>query len=93
VYIYASSLDRVVLTLNQGVTRLRQKFGDAEARRRLSADAEAVRDGLGARAGRNAPPVNFGTAGGLQRAYEAGNICAVEYSLDGRRTRRGSWPT
>jgi hypothetical protein len=47
VYIYASSLDRVVLTLNQGVTRLRQKFGDAEARRRLSADAEAVRDGLG----------------------------------------------
>jgi MrcB-like, N-terminal domain len=83
VYIYASSLDRVVLTLNQGVTRLRQKFGDAEARRRLSADAGAVRDGLGHALAGTLPEVNFGTAGGLQRAYEAGNICAVEYSLGG----------
>jgi MrcB-like, N-terminal domain len=82
VYIYATSLDRVVLTLNQGVTRLRQKFGDAEARLRLSADAAAVRDGLGDAVVGTLAAVNFGSAGGLQKAYEAGNICAIEYSLD-----------
>jgi hypothetical protein len=93
VYIYAPSLDRVVLTLNQGVTRLRQKFGDAEARRRLSADAEAVRDGLGHALAGTLPAVNFGTAGGLHRPTRLATSARSSTAWTGWRTRRGSWPT
>lgn len=82
VYIFAEQLDRVVLTLNQGVTKLRQRFPDAEARRRLRADADAVRAGLGDSAAGTADSVSFGTSRALQRAYEAGTIAAIEYRRD-----------
>ena len=79
VYIYSAELDRVVLTLNQGVGRLRQNFGDSEARKRLAADAAAVRKALGPLVDGTTADVSFGVAGSLQRAYEAGNIAAIEY--------------
>ena len=82
VYIYAASLDRVVLTLNQGVGRLRKKYGDVEARRLLASDASAVRAALGTTSTTGTlPNVTFGITAPLQRAYEAGNIAAIQYDL------------
>nr|WP_275693384.1 DUF3578 domain-containing protein [Nocardioides sp. TF02-7] len=82
VYIYAAPLDRVVLTLNQGVGRLRKKYGDVEARSRLASDAAAVRAALGTTATAGTlPNVTFGVNAPLQRAYEAGNIAAIQYDL------------
>ena len=84
VYIYSADLSRVILTLNQGVTKLRHELGQKEAIKRLRADVAAVRSGL-------APDgltgtladVSFGVDRQLQRAYEAGNICGIDYDLAG----------
>lgn len=81
VYIYAASLDRLVLTLNQGVGRLREMYGDAGARHRLASDATAVRQALAGLTTGTLAEVGFGTTAPLQRAYESGNIAAIEYEL------------
>jgi len=82
VYIYSADLSRVVLTLNQGVTKLRQELGQREAIKRLRADVAAVRAGI-APAGLTGTvaDVAFGVNRPLQRAYEAGNICGIDYDL------------
>src|SRR5262245_46453874 len=48
VYIFSEDLETVTLTVNQGMEDLRTAHGDAEARRRLKADAAAVRSRLNA---------------------------------------------
>jgi len=72
------------LTLNQGVGRLRKRYGDVEARRRLAADSSAVRAALGASSTAGTlHNITFGVTAPLQRAYEAGNIAAIQYDLSG----------
>jgi hypothetical protein len=80
VYIFSEDLQSVVLTLNQGITRLVEELGWKRARERLAADAKNIREAL--------PPtaiaglkdsISLGSRGSRQRAYEAGNIAARPY--------------
>jgi hypothetical protein len=83
VYIFSEDLQGVVLTLNQGITRLVDSFGWRQARVRLAADAARIREAMpsGAIAGLDRK-INLGSRGSRQRAYEAGNIAATRYDLD-----------
>jgi hypothetical protein len=83
VYIFSEDLQRVVLTLNQGITRLVEALGWKRARERLAADAKNIREAM--------PPsgvagldyaIRLGSRGARQRAYEAGNIAGKSYDLN-----------
>ena len=84
VYLFAEDLETVYLTLNQGITRLSKQLGNPEARRKLRADAAAIRRGLppAAMSGLR-PEIELHSTGFRQRAYEAGNVAAVHYSTGG----------
>jgi len=78
VYIYSADRQRVVLTLNQGVTELLSRYPSGDARSRLAMDAAAIRERLDAVATKGLlGEVSFSSSGQLQRAYEAGNILAI----------------
>ena len=80
VYIFAADLRSVALTLNQGVTWLRQRFAEREARERLAANARAIREGLAPiRTTEYRAQIDLGVRRPLQLAYEAGNIAARVY--------------
>jgi hypothetical protein len=82
-YILSEDLQSVVLTLNQGITRLAEELGWPRARERLAADAATIREALppNAVAGLDRR-MRLGPGGARQRAYEAGNIVATRYDLN-----------
>ncbi|MFJ8724116.1 MrcB family domain-containing protein [Streptomyces sp. NPDC093269] len=83
VYLFAEDMQTVSLSLNQGVTELREAFGAREAEKLLRSEAAAIRsafphditDGL-------EDVIDLGGRAGLPRAYEAGNILACVYEID-----------
>ncbi|MEV5435835.1 DUF3578 domain-containing protein [Streptomyces sp. NPDC052682] len=83
VYLFAEDMRTVSLSLNQGVTELRETFGAREAEVRLRGEAAAIR---GAFSGDIVEELNdvvdLGGRAGLPRAYEAGNILACVYETD-----------
>jgi hypothetical protein len=80
VYIFSENRERLALTLNQGMEYLRTEHGDKDARDLLRTDAEAIQSGLpeGSLA-RWSDPIDLGSAGARQKAYEAGNIACRMY--------------
>ncbi|MET3986497.1 DUF3578 domain-containing protein [Streptomyces sp. PvR034] len=83
VYLFAEDMKTVSLSLNQGVTELRDTFGAGEAQKKLRGEAAAIRGALPAEqvAGLS-DVINLGGRAGLPRAYEAGNILAHVYELE-----------
>ena len=80
VYIFSAGLAQVTLILIQGIARLYDAIGVAEARKRLGADSEELRKGLGAQPIRGLDAtVDLGSAGRLQRGYAAGTVVARRY--------------
>jgi 5-methylcytosine-specific restriction enzyme MrcB-like protein len=82
-HIFAEDLVSVSLTIQQGITELTDQLGEPEARKRLAADATAIRSQL--------PPetlmgldvsLDLGSKGARQRGYEAGNVVALRYEVD-----------
>ncbi|MFE2888521.1 MrcB family domain-containing protein [Streptomyces sp. NPDC059272] len=83
VYLFAEDMKTVSLSLNQGVTELRDTFGAREAETRLRSEAAALRGSLPSDTAESLNDVmNLGGRAGLPRAYEAGNILAVLYEVD-----------
>ncbi|AXI88193.1 hypothetical protein SAM9427_22075 [Streptomyces sp. ETH9427] len=83
VYLFSEDLKTVSLSLNQGVTELRETFGAREADKRLRGEAAAIRDALPSNmAGGLNDVIDLGGRPGLPRAYEAGNILAHVYGID-----------
>lgn len=81
VYLFASDLATVFLSLNQGITALTEQMGQAAARERLAADAAVIRNHLPADdINGMATQIDLKSKGGRQRSYEAGNIAAFAYS-------------
>ena len=72
VYLFAANGERVFLSLNQGV----YKTKGLEALKKRALD---VREGLGQQPGLD-EDIHLGHQSGLPRAYEAGNVYALEYS-------------
>jgi hypothetical protein len=80
VYLFAGDLSTVTLSLQQGITRLTKELGQRVARERLVQDAAVIRNGLsGPELDGTSATMQLGTGGFRQRAYEAGNIAAIEY--------------
>lgn len=80
VYIYSGDRKRVYLTLNQGVTKLKNELGKPAAIAKLRGDVRAIRAGMDPAATADTlTDISFGVKGDLQQLYEAGNIWALEY--------------
>ncbi|MGG7573548.1 MrcB family domain-containing protein [Streptomyces sirii] len=87
VYLFAEDMKTVSLSLNQGVTELRDTFGTREAEKRLRSEATAIRGAFADHMTSDLEDViDLGGRVGLPRAYEAGNILARVYEI-------GSLPT
>jgi hypothetical protein len=82
VYLFSEDLETVALSLNQGIEELTRQIGVAGARRRLAADARAIRKRLDESLIDLDPEMYLGSVGYRQRAYEAGNIVARTYWVD-----------
>jgi hypothetical protein len=82
VYLLSEDRKTFALSLNQGVTEITKALGAREARQKLAAQAEAIREALPseARAGLDAA-IDLGGQAGLPRSYEAGNILAITYEI------------
>lgn len=82
VYLFAENMETVALSLNQGVTELRDTFGGPRAESLLVTEAKAIRDGLepASRTGLDAA-IDLGGRAGLPRSYEAGNLLARTYKM------------
>jgi hypothetical protein len=82
VYLLAEDRKTFVLSLNQGVTEITKALGAREARERLAAQAEAIREALPveARTGLDTT-IDLGGRSGLPRSYEAGNLLAIPYEI------------
>lgn len=83
VYLFAEDMQTVSLSLNQGVTELRETFGAREAEKQLRSEAAAIRGAFSDGMARGLEGViNLGGRAGLPRAYEAGNILACVYNTE-----------
>lgn len=82
VYLFTEDLEQVVLTLNQGMEYLRRELGDADARTKLAADADAIRTALIGDDNLDhkwLTPMDLRSSGNRQKAYTAGNIASITY--------------
>lgn len=83
VYLFAEDMQTVSLSLNQGVTELRETFGAREAEKLLRSEAAAIRGAFPDVMSEGLEDViNLGGRAGLPRAYEAGNILARIYEIN-----------
>ncbi|WP_410814341.1 MrcB family domain-containing protein [Micromonospora sp. 067-2] len=82
VYLFAVQFGTVVLSLNQGVTDLVQRFKTARGRELLARQATAIRDTLpgGATAGLS-PTIDLPSTAARPVHYRHGNIVAKTYSI------------
>jgi hypothetical protein len=82
VYLFASSLEHVTLSLLQGITKLSSELGAKRARQQLASDASTIRQGIPPQKAIGwSPTMDLGTKGIRQRAYVASNVLARQYSL------------
>lgn len=85
VYLVAENCSGIYLSLNQGVTTVRQQFG-ASTGKALVTHARDYAVLLGALVkGLKCGPIDLGAKGRLGRDYELGSICSIYYP-------RESWP-
>ncbi|MFF1453070.1 MrcB family domain-containing protein [Streptomyces sp. NPDC058274] len=83
VYLFSEDMKTVSLSLNQGVTELRETFGAREAEKRLRGEAAAIRDAFPDNMASGLDDViDLGGRSGLPRAYEAGNILGRAYAIE-----------
>lgn len=83
VYLFAEDMTTVSLSLNQGVTELRDTFGARDAESRLRSEAAAIRGAFPDQVtGGLEEVIDLGGRAGLPRAYEAGNILARVYEVN-----------
>ncbi|MFD4660291.1 MrcB family domain-containing protein [Kitasatospora sp. NPDC058444] len=83
VYLFAENMETVSLSLNHGVTELREKYGSAEANRKLEAEAGAIRGALSAEDCQDLDAsIDLGGRPGLPQSYECGNVFARTYRVD-----------
>lgn len=83
VYLFAEDMKTVSLSLNQGVTELRNAFGTQKAQQLLRSEATAIRNALPSyTAVELAAAIDLGSRPGLPRSYEAGNILAQVYEIE-----------
>ncbi|MDG5762085.1 DUF3578 domain-containing protein [Natronococcus sp. A-GB1] len=81
VYLFEPQEDRVTLTLNQGVTALKNDVGIKEARQQLTSTAEKVRKEIDSE-GFAAGPLQFPYASQRNKLYGPGTILYQQYSLE-----------
>ena len=81
VYLFEPQEQRVHLTLNQGVKRLKEEFGMGDARRRLREHAQTVRQQLSPD-GFTAGELEFTHASNRNKLYGPGTIFYKTYTLD-----------
>lgn len=80
VYLFEPQEDRVTLTLNQGVTALKNDHGSVEARRRLEETAQEIRQ-AGPPDGFSTDPLEFPHASNRNTLYGPGTIFYKRYTL------------
>jgi hypothetical protein len=82
VYLYAADMERVYLTLNQGVTIISNDLGLNEARKQLRARAGAIRESLPSRdIGQLERSIFLKTKASTPVSYVYGNIVAKGYNI------------
>lgn len=82
VYLLAEDRKTFALSLNQGVTEITNAMGAREARKRLAAEAAAIRDALPVDSKAELiTTIDLGGRSGLPRSYEAGNLLAITYEV------------
>ncbi|ELY61545.1 MrcB family domain-containing protein [Natronococcus jeotgali] len=81
VYLFEPQEDRVTLTLNQGVTALKNDVGIKEARQQLKTTAKNVRDEINLERFA-AGPLQFPYASQRNKLYGPGTILYQQYSLE-----------
>lgn len=85
VFLIATSLDRVFLTLNQGTTKLVQELGQREAQKRMldvAAKTRALLPDLAAAGFVLGNEIDLGGGGWLARNYEIGTIAHVDFDAN-----------
>ncbi|WP_207653885.1 MrcB family domain-containing protein [Clostridium sp. BSD9I1] len=78
VYLFSEEMDKLYLTLNQGVTEYENKFKKL-ANKKLQENAESIRKKLSLNEYEFKKPISLGE-GGLGKSYEAGAIATIEYN-------------
>lgn len=82
VYLFSADLTRVVLSVNQGCTKLSAEIGDAKARAQLVREAVAIRAELPRDVLTDTlATISLGSRASMPRLYEAANVAGFEYSL------------
>jgi hypothetical protein len=83
VYLFATDLTTVALTVNQGVTFWRNQLGGRQAISRLGEEAAAIRAHMPeAETFGLASVIDLKRGGFLQTAYEAATVLGITYNLD-----------
>jgi hypothetical protein len=85
VYLFTADLGAVYLTLIQGVTFVLERIHPpADARARLAADGQRIREQLGAdRLAGLLTAIDLRAGGRLPAGYESGAVAAIEYAVAG----------
>jgi hypothetical protein len=79
-YLFTGDMTRIMLTLLQGITELDRTVGRRRAREQLQQDADRIRASLPPEVmGQLSAPLDLGSMGFRQRAYEASCIASLQY--------------
>jgi len=81
VYLFRADMTGVYLSLNQGFTFFKQRFG-RDANSRISKVAEFARLSLDSSSGLSFDPIDLRGNGSLASGYEDGHICGIYYGSD-----------
>ncbi|MDP8212251.1 MAG: DUF3578 domain-containing protein [Candidatus Zapsychrus exili] len=83
VYLFRADMKGVYLSLNQGWTQFKDRFRSvSEAKRKIQASAEMLRNVLNSHTGFNEKRIDLATKQTLGQGYELGHICGKYYDRD-----------
>lgn len=82
VYLFKSDMSGVYLSLNQGWTQYKNKFGINEGKAEISKNSYFAKALLKSDQGFSYDPIDLNAKNQLGKGYELGNICSVYYSSD-----------
>ena len=82
VFLFKEDMTGGYLSLNQGFTQFKDKYGDSVGREKAKKSAKFYQKILGAEFEINKDPIDLRATSSLGKGYEAGNICSVYFPFD-----------
>ena len=82
VFLFKEDMSGVYLSLNQGFTQFKDKYGDVQGRQEAQKKAKYFQKILQNRFSINTKAISLNTTSSLGKGYEAGNICSLYFDLN-----------